>query len=838
MKYCFRIIQLTFCLFSLFLEAQNSNEHHVRDNDMTSVEITNILSNDFIGKVGGSATGLLKRVSGVSFEAGNLVSFRGLSPRYTSITVDGLATPISEQKVKAFALGLIPSSAFQELDIFKSGSYVNYGEWGGATLNIETTANVNENFTNLSVNVGYQHNITFQQMVRNEDYGDFFGDYFGFGSNNRDLANDIASAAEIQNMTRSEREAEGAKLPNRWGIETVNAAPSFDIGFAFGRKLFENDDKKLSTINSLHYENATTGAHYQRARYSNYERAEGEGTAVTSSELRNYMTDGAWSTKTSLMLNSAWFFQLNDDNHFNLDISYTNQGDNQAMSRYFISPLSDKELYYTQFGLVQKTMFLTRLLGNHEFGKDTDIEWSLGFQDFNRREPDLRRAAAQRNLGTEDPYFLVIPEGSKADQGARFRSDLKDYTVSGRLDLNHDFIDDVFEIKIGFLAEVYNRTFGARLLTNVKDDFTSPELRFVPFNQLGTVFSSENFGPEGYFLNDGTTSFDTYNAQNALVASYLGFDNSWIDGKLKTSIGFRYENFRQDLATGGLDINTNIDSYLPYFNMAYRVSEKATVKANFSKSVNRPAFRELSPFQFFDFDFRANIQGNPDLQTATLSHLDISFLYAFGNNEYFSLTPFYKKIKNPIEMIYVIQADNPAFSFDNTQSAEIGGVEVEFAKFLSNNSNLVFSRLLFTGNLTYTNSVIDLGEDSNEFSTSRPLQGQVPLMANAGLTYGLKNDKGQFTVDFAYKGSALYSVGDGQETFPWYTNERGFLNAGGALNISEKMRLTFTALNLLNTELNIIEDANIDGDLSAEVDKIVQYGLTYQSYRVGVNYRF
>ena len=276
-------------------------------------------------------------------------------------------------------------------------------------------------------------------------------------------------------------------------------------------------------------------------------------------------------------------------------------------------------------------------------------------------------------------------------------------------------------------------------------------------------------------------------------------------------------------------VDNTDNPFLPSINFSYHQDHFA-IKGGYSRSVNRPAFRELSPFIFYDFDYRSDIQGNAELQSAVLDNFDLSLQYIFGTNEYISISPFYKRITDPIEMIYIIRSENALFSFDNAPEADVAGVEVEFAKKLGVTD--VWKDLLFTGNITYTSSQINLGEDTDEVVQERPLQGQTPFLAFAGLTYIAPSQKTTATVAYRYRGQNLFSVGDGRNTYPWYNMPIHLLNASISHQFGN-LKVTIAALNLLNTEFVQREDANLDGKLdNPDVDREVQRALRYQTFDI------
>jgi len=189
-------------------------------------------------------------------------------------------------------------------------------------------------------------------------------------------------------------------------------------------------------------------------------------------------------------------------------------------------------------------------------------------------------------------------------------------------------------------------------------------------------------------------------------------------------------------------------------------------------------------------------------------------------------------------MIYIIRSEQPLFSFDNAKSTELAGVEVEFAKKISGDSASLFNSFIISGSFSITSSNIELGEDSDEASNNRPLQGQIPIITTIGLSYLLPKAKSQFTLSYKYLGKSLFSVGDGVQTFPWYIKERHLLNASFTYPISNQFSLNIIATNLLNTPFTLIEDANLDGKLNSNLDKEVQKGLSYQSYTLSISYNF
>jgi outer membrane receptor protein involved in Fe transport len=163
------------------------------------------------------------------------------------------------------------------------------------------------------------------------------------------------------------------------------------------------------------------------------------------------------------------------------------------------------------------------------------------------------------------------------------------------------------------------------------------------------------------------------------------------------------------------------------------------VRLSAGKTVNRPEFRELSAFPFFNFNLNANIAGNTRLQPAKIWNYDARWEWFPTVKEVISVGVFYKKITNPIEMaIDVNQVSLRTFGYDNQKSADNFGVELEYRKsfdFLTKaTGKKVWENLTFFTNLALIKSKIAFNEFSQAVS-ERPLQGQSPFVVNSGLQF-------------------------------------------------------------------------------------------------------
>ncbi len=162
------------------------------------------------------------------------------------------------------------------------------------------------------------------------------------------------------------------------------------------------------------------------------------------------------------------------------------------------------------------------------------------------------------------------------------------------------------------------------------------------------------------------------------------------------------------------------------------------------KTVARPDFRELSSFQYWDYDFFSTISGSP-LQTTNIQNADLRSEYYPKPGEIISISGFYKKFKNPIELMYFQTSGGMAYSYYNLESALDKGIEVDFRKslnFIAPASSFL-SKLFLSGNFTWVDAkvkfkvsdAVDPNGNPVFPERDRPLAGQSPYIVNGGLLY-------------------------------------------------------------------------------------------------------
>jgi TonB-dependent receptor len=380
------------------------------------------------------------------------------------------------------------------------------------------------------------------------------------------------------------------------------------------------------------------------------------------------------------------------------------------------------------------------------------------------------------------------------------------------------------EFKTGLFFEDKSRDFGARNLGYIK---STPSFQTtLPIDQL---LSGQNFNSNGVKIDEQTNPNDSYKASNSLLAAYLSA-NYALGKKFNAIVGVRAEQNSQKLNSAdlvGMPINydnTRLD-ILPSVNLTYNFTEKSLLRLAFGKTLNRPEFRELAPFSFYDFVNNRTVSGNPSLKNADVQNYDLRYEYYPTPSELISIAAFYKDFTNPIEVIFSSGA-NPVLNFSNAESAYSTGIEGEFRKNLNSsnpNSFLGKMSLVFNGTFIYSRVKLDKSLAADQ-SDNRPLQGQSPYIINAGLNYNDTKRGLQLNLNYNVIGKRIFAVGNnfGAPYPDWYEMPRNVIDFNFSKQVSKLLMIKGGVTDLLNQDNYILQNGNQNNIFNKSEDQVIQ----------------
>ena len=289
-------------------------------------------------------------------------------------------------------------------------------------------------------------------------------------------------------------------------------------------------------------------------------------------------------------------------------------------------------------------------------------------------------------------------------------------------------------------------------------------------------------GVGGFKLTEGTKTTDSYKAQSLLNAAYVMMDNRF-KNNMRLVWGARAEYFNQQLTAvrndnSDLKLNTYKFDILPSANFVYAITRKQNLRLCYSQTLNRPEYRELAPFAFYDFNTNFVVSGNDTLQRARIQNADLRYEYFPGRGQILSASVFFKQFENPIEQISRPDVSGE-ISYKNVPTAQNYGLELEARSLLSSifksDSGSVMEKLTVYANLAIIRSSVDVSGVLGSISDSRPLQGQSPYVLNAGLYYTNEQYNWTATVSINRVGPRIAIVGNVNEPDLW-ENSRTFLD--------------------------------------------------------------
>lgn len=792
-----------------------------------NIAVSSGIAADLIRRTPDRTTGeVLKRVSGTSIQDNKFVIVRGLSDRYNAAFINNAQLPSSEPDRKAFSFDVIPSNMIDNIVINKTATPELTGEFAGGLIQVQTKDIPSKKFLSIGVQWGYNTNSTFKDFYSNPRTNT---DWLGWDNGTRKFPSGFPATRQEYGQMPTNGQIEKSQLFQDDVFRQVNATalPVQQYNLSYGSVKTLKNNAKLGLIAAVTYRNAMLKYSVDRSM------AEREGSVFDYTDLQNkYQVNlGALVNLTYSQRNHKVSWK-NIYNRFYEDNYYTRSGFNNSRNQ---------DITFYSSVLNQRNFFSSQLEGEHQFNiAKAKFRWNAGYALVTRTQPDLRTQQYTQASGSEQVILDY-------DDSRRFWSDLYDHTItaSGAFTLPFDMFGQKQNFKFGGGTVVRFRDFKARIFR--VEEATSqfdPSLASLPFDK---IFNRNNFSQTGFVYDEFTNNSDKYFGVSAINSGFAMFDNK-LSEKLRLIWGARVEFFEQfldskDLSAKKVTIDTEKWDVLPSLNLTYSPTTKSNVRVAASQTVARPEFREIAPFQFYDYESSYSIAGNEELKRTKILNLDLRYEIYPAAGEVFSLGGFYKRFDNPIEFRLNSGSvpERRLYTYSNADNADTYGAEFEFRKnlgFVNKNSDFMNNMVGF-GNVTYLISDVnftDASSSGQSINANRPIQGQSPYMINAGLQY--TSDK-YLNVTMMYNriGPRLALVGNG-DIADIYERPRNLLDLQIAKRILKKqgeLKLTFS--DILNNKIYLYENTS-GGKGYSSSDKMFSSYKPGTTISIGFTYDF
>lgn len=782
--------------------------------------LSDAISAQWMGRLStGDAGDALKRVTGVTLVGGKFVYVRGLGERYSNTQLNGVPIPSPEPTRRVVPMDIFPSSLLDSIETVKTFTPDQPGDISGGSVRIVSKDFPSTRELSFSASLGSNSQIIghpiFTPPLRE-------GDLFGWGGKNRalpPLIRERASSTPIREkglfsrfgFTASEIQEFGRAFRNEWSPSKTPAPANQSYKLSIGTTT-QLGGKRFGYVAALSYDNDLL--HIAKE----HRRAYRMGTNASSSQVLTPAVDYVVERTTR---NIGWgsvasaTLEISRGQKISLRTVANHTAESEARQWIGFNADRNTQLKSSRLLYVERGILSAQLTGEHRI-KDFSLVWRGVYSRATRNEPDTREVVYEQR----DRQWLFR---DITQSGSRFFFDLNDNEGSATLDLSFPLrgkTKSLGRFQMGGAGRLRRRSFDVR------------RFRFQPADNIEqfvdlsappeTLFRAENIAPGRFTLLESTRATDNYTASHNLYAAYGLFDLT-LGRRWSLLVGARVEASHQVVTTFDpfspavvpIVADLNDLDILPSLNAKYSFSEKTQVRCAITRTVTRPDFREMAPFEFTDFVGGSKELGNPNLRRTRILNYDLRWEFSPQPAELVAFSAFYKRFQAPIEAIILPQAE-VLTSYANAHSAWSAGVEGEMRR-------SIWRKLFINVNVALIGSRVRLPQGKGiQTSSVRPLQGQSPYVINGALTY----DDGNLVVTVVSHvfGRRIHQVGN--HGLPdIYELPRHQLDVTLGRSLSGGLDIRFAAKNLLNAVT-----------LSKQGNAVVSRFKTGRSYSVSLSY--
>ena len=730
---------------------------------------------------------VLQRVSGVTMQqdASGEASYailRGMDKRYNYTLVNGVKIPSPDDKNRYVPLNLFPSDMMDRLIVAKSLTPDMEGDAAGGVVDMNMKDAPSQ--FRLQANFALGGSDFFWRGDKSSDvWGTISHDYLSADRGNTTKKAPYERYGSSYDATMADFMDGGQKITSH-----SLPSPNINAGLSVGDRFWQ---KRLGVLLAASLQNTYRGTERDLNREV---MANGETT-----EYINMLRKRIYSIH-DLNLGVHAKIDLSLGNHklewYNMMVNRTE--DNLRYSKSITTDYGFDlaNLSFTRNDEIRsmrqtQTILASHLKGTHHFGDHFTIDWSGLFADAREKDPDRVYTGLINNVEKGSIVKTVADS-----QERRFQhNDDKDWT--GYLNLTYDTP----------LGKGYDALWKAGAMYRYK--------------KRNNRYYQYKFAPDGAQTFDNC-DFDVYDDITWKIntprstASQLNYDskeyigavyamttlsNSWgelIGGIRAEHTNQRYLMLQRFDNTGSFGEQSYWD-WLPSVSLRWKMNKKMNLRLNYYKSINRPGFYELIPYQIDGEDYTE--KGNPELKRARIDNVDLRWEWFPSQTEQVLVGVFYKYLKDPIETTFETdqrQGNSSFYQPQNLGNARNVGFELDLIKYIRHFG--------VKANYTYTHSSITTkkrqytAKNVIEYvDQTRPLINQAPHTANLSLLYKDTENGWNGQLATTYTGKKIVMVSPFKDADEW---ERGIfsLDLSAEKRFHSGISVFLKATNLLDAQ--------------------------------------
>ncbi|WP_294276170.1 TonB-dependent receptor plug domain-containing protein [uncultured Chryseobacterium sp.] len=786
----------------------------------------------------------LTKVTGITTVEGRGLFVRGLEERYNYLLINGLGSPSNNPFQKIIALKQFPTDVVGKLNIYKTFNSNLYGDFAGATFDIETLT-IDKPFTKVEFSVGMNNLSTFRNNFKVAEGADGLNGYLGLNGRDRRLPDQVRDSRP-SNYKFSANESINS-FKDSWNVDNIRPIPNSSIGFTTAQKMKMGETGNMAVLFSLNQGTKFSFREGAKNQFKDF----GNVIVLNNDLLRKQYN---YETESSTLLGLAY---KNRGTNVNLNAMYL-QSTNNIIEDYYgykNNQVQNKDLGFFRTNQLDLSRFLDlQLTASQKIGDRHQVKAGGSYVINNYQQPDRKiiegsRRDANNNILPEDKLYLAYGANNLIrqylDVNSRFYgSAYGEYSVF--LGEKGDKKDYPIQFSVGYNGFADLRKNSYRFIFGVANNIANRE-HIIDKDTPQSTFNNS--------IMNGDLSFQEGSDASQFLSMMYQFVNAgYVNLNYKPSeswdilLGGRYENditlirYSQQSSDKKDNIIKNRNLFLPSIAIKKALNNKHNLRFSFSKTITRPVLIERMPISYINPD-NETIKGNADIENSENYNFDLKWEYYPTNKELFSVNLFAKRIDKAIERSFITSGDANGItvSFLNAKRAQLAGVELEGIISLGRISESL-SNFMFGANATFMYSNVDRSEDqlllerpqgyTNDQLHKRGLQGAAPYTINADLKYEIKKKNSLTrTLSLVYNvsGSKIYAVGtSGSDNF--YEKPFSQLDFVYQDQLTRNWNVKFAVQNMFNSKYKILL-----GDKSYhDVDTKGVY--TYTDYFRGVNF--
>ena len=731
------------------------------DMEKTAGTVLNVMSQQSIQlSPDVNVASVLQRVSGVTMErdASGEASYailRGMDKRYNYTLVNGVKIPSPDDKNRYIPLNMFPSDLMDRLVVSKSLTADMEGDAAGGVVDM------------VMKDAPSHFQIQANAAIGASDY--FWNDSRNYLSSNRGSYTHT-SPYEAHGADYKATTADFSNGPTQITKHSL-PAPNFVGGLSIGNRFWKD---RIGVMLAGSVQNIFRGT---ERTYNSVKMASGEQAMYIYSLQHRYYSihdlTAGFHAKVDLQLDN------NKLEWYNMYVRTNSKGVryNNSINTEYISSDTYTQDDETRSLSQTQSVFATHLKGTHHLTPSFTVDWAGIFSQAKEEDPDRTYLTLTNTVEAPDGVDGSLWSADKnilktmpKDMERRFQHNT-DKDWAGYLNLSYDtrFSHGISALwKAG--AQYRRKERGNRYYSYVfSPTDISQQLDGNGFDQ----FASINWTCKTPYSQASQLNYDS---KEHIGAAYLMTTVKTPWGELNAGVRAEHTNqiytMLQKFRNMGQVGEQSYWDWLPSASIKWTPTKKMNVRLSYYRSINRPGFYEIVPYQIMGEEYQE--KGNPNLKRARIDNVDLRWEWFPSATEQVLAGVFYKYLQDPIEQVFVsadgkIGSGADAYYMpDNLGNAKNYGFEIDVVKYIRHFG--------IKANYTYTHSSItttkrEYNVGSAEYKTgvtqTRPLVNQAPHTANLSLLYKDTNYGWNAQLAASFTGTKLALVSPFKDADQW-----------------------------------------------------------------------